>query len=124
MPCEHAGHIEVEDQESQQNQKHGGDKDDHSDQTLSSATPRWADIDGRTAECLGSKILGFFLHRKIVLHRLHAGDLPDSRRGLGTDQQARHLAAQRHHACIGLGMDTGTNQRVVIPNLRNDPHRN
>jgi hypothetical protein len=34
--CEHAGHIEVEGHEPQRKQKHGGDKDHHSERTLSS----------------------------------------------------------------------------------------
>ena len=85
------------------------------------STPRWSDIDGRKAGCLGSTALGFFLYRQIVLHRLHAGHLPSGPRRLGTGHQARHFAAQRDHARIGLGMDTRILQRGVFRDLRIDP---
>lgn len=59
-------------------------------------------------ECLPSEtLLGLLFYCEVVLHRLHARDLPGNPRRLGAGHEILNFAAQRDHSRVGLGMNTG-----------------
>ena len=68
--------------------------------------------------------LGLFFHREIVLHRLHAGDLPSRPGRLGTRHEVQHLARERNDPRISLHINIGVLQMSVFREARLHACRN